>query len=418
MKIIIAHYKFYIQGGPERYLFKFISLAEKNGCEVIPFSVDYSRNRETPYSRYFVSPSSSVAEFGKTKLSLKQIIKDIRCEFHNPEAYRKIKELIREEKPDLLYVLIPGMLSADIFRAAKEENVPVILRISDFRLLCPGMTLLRDGCTCEECIYGNYLKAVKHCCVKKSKILSILRAMSTHYARCKGRYNLVDAVITPPKFTADIFRKSGYFPSEKLFVNPTFIESSEYKISKVSDNYVLCLGRFSPEKGFTYVVEAMRYITDIPVKVAITGDKDNCDASLIDIIEKYHLEDKVLFTGFLQGEDLEELTSKALCIAAPAIWYENLPNVVLEAYAYGKPVIASRIGSLSEIVDEGITGLLFEVGNSKEIAECIRTIYTDTELRKRMGNSARIKCQKEYSPEAHWQRFIQIYETVIRRGEV
>lgn len=414
MKIVIAHYKYFVQGGPEKYMLKFMQLAQQHGHTVIPFSISFRKNLPSEYSRYFVSANNenSTGRFDASSLSPKTALRGIRRMYHNKEAYQQMKRLIREEKPDLLYVLIPGALSADIFRAAKEENIPIILRTSDFRLICGNNVLLRGETVCEECIHGNYKCMVKHRCVRGSKLLSYVRMRSLSYIRKHRLYDAVDAVITPPKFSADKFIESGYFPAEKMHVNPTFIDCTEIPVSAVSKDYVLCLGRFSPEKGFIYVIEALQYLKDVPVRVAVTGDREGADRQLLETIEKYGLEDKVDFVGFLQGEALEKITSEALCVAAPAIWYENLPNVVLEAYAYGKPVIASDLGSLGEIVEDGKTGLLFEPKNPEQIAACIRRLYEDRDFCAELGRNARKKCEADFSPEAHWAKFMEICQSV------
>ena len=144
MKIILAHYKFYLQGGPERYMFKFMELAKEKGVEVIPFSVKFPTNVPSPYSRYFTGSDQAGANFDISNHSLGYLLEGAYHDFHNREAYRNIKALIREVKPDLLYCLIPGQLTADIFKAAKEEGVPVIHRISDFRLLCGKYPCFRE----------------------------------------------------------------------------------------------------------------------------------------------------------------------------------------------------------------------------------------------------------------------------------
>ena len=106
-----------------------------------------------------------------------------------------------------------------------------------------------------------------------------------------------------------------------------------------------------------------------------------------------------------------------MCVACPAIWYENMPNVVLEAYAYGKPVIASNIGSLKEIIEHGKTGFLFEAKNSTQIANSIRTLFLNQELVTQMGINARQKCEIEYSPEVHWNRFLKLYNKIKEKNK-
>ncbi|PKL22026.1 MAG: hypothetical protein CVV48_04715 [Spirochaetae bacterium HGW-Spirochaetae-4] len=416
MKIILAHYKFYIQGGPETYLFKFMKLAEKHGNTVIPFSVNYVQNLESDYSTFFVRPEyyKKFGRFDSKHLSLITILKGSLNEFHNFEARRKLSRLIKGEKPDLLYVLIPGLLTPDIFKVAKNNSVPVILRLSDFRLLCGRNTLLRGYDICEKCIYGDYSNGIKFRCVHNSIPLSILRMLALRYHRNHKSYSFVDAVITPPKYTKDKFIESGYFPKEKMFVNPTFIDCSQTKTKREHKNYVLCLGRFSPEKGFIYVVEAMKYLQDIPVKVAITGDREDCDIKLANLIKRFNLEKKVEYLGFQNGKYLNKIISEAMCVACPAIWYENLPNAILEAYSFGKPVIASNLGSLSEIVEDKKTGLLFNPKDVEQIASCIRILYEDPVFCVALGQNARAKCEKEYSPDLHWSNFIEIYRRAMK----
>lgn len=418
MKIILAHYKYFVQGGPERYMFKFTKLLQKMGHTVIPFSVNYEKNEETPYAKYFVAPNiGGDGNFAKAGLTPAAALRFARTQFHNKEAYRKLKLLIRDERPDLLYVLIPGMLTADIFKAAEEEQVPIILRLSDFRLICGNNILMRDGEICEDCIHGDYRCMVQHRCVKGSRLFSALRAAALSSARRHGAYDAVDAVITPPANTRNKLIEAGYFPADKVFVNSTFLDCSRIKPAAEHENYVLCLGRFSEEKGFIYAVEAMRYLRDLPVQIAITGDRDGCAPALRELIAREGLEDKVRFVGFLHGEALADITRRALCVACPAIWYENQPNVVIEAFAYGKPVVASDLGSLREMVEDGKTGLLFTPKDAKGLADCIRRLYEDPALYAAVSANARKQCETVYSPERHYETFMQVYETVCVRRQ-
>ena len=412
MKIILAHYKYYIQGGPERYLFKFMKLAESHGVEVVPFSVNYPSNAPSEFSDFFVGRATAGGNYDASNHSPQYLLEGAWHEFHNHQAAAQLRSLIQKTNPDMLYVLIPGQLTADIFRVAKEAHLPILLRISDFRLICGKNLLMRQEEICTDCIHGDYRPMVKHRCVKGSKALSILRALSCDYTRRFHRYDRVDAVITPPEYTKKLLVESGFFPERKVFVNPTFIDCTKIIPNFTPGDYVLCLGRFSEEKGFRYVVEAMQYLKDLPVQLAITGTEEGCDEALKRQIEALGIRDKIRFTGFVKGKALEDLTKGALCVACPAVWYENMPNVVLESYAYGKPVIASNLGSLTELVEDGKTGLLFEPKNTQKIASCIRCLAEHPEKTQEMGENARKFCEEKYTPEAHWQRFLTIAESV------
>jgi glycosyltransferase involved in cell wall biosynthesis len=158
----------------------------------------------------------------------------------------------------------------------------------------------------------------------------------------------------------------------------------------------------------------MKYLQDIPVKVAITGDREDCDIKLANLIKRFNLEKKVEYLGFQNGKYLNKIISEAMCVACPAIWYENLPNAILEAYSFGKPVIASNLGSLSEIVEDKKTGLLFNPKDVEQIASCIRILYEDPVFCVALGQNARAKCEKEYSPDLHWSNFIEIYRRAMK----
>ena len=129
-------------------------------------------------------------------------------------------------------------------------------------------------------------------------------------------------------------------------------------------------------------------------------------------IQDNGLENKIVFTGFKRGDELTELINRAVCIVCPAIWYENMPNTVIEAYAHGKPVVASNVGSLAEIVVDGETGFLFEMKNSKEMAERLMRFVDDESLSTEMGKNAREKCCKEYNEDVHMARIL-----AVLRGE-
>ena len=120
--------------------------------------------------------------------------------------------------------------------------------------------------------------------------------------------------------------------------------------------------------------------------------------------------EKIVFTGFKHGKELRELISHSTCIVCPAIWYENMPNTVIEAYAYGKPVVASRIGSLAEIVEDNKTGLLFEMKNSKDFSDKLRKFIDEPTLSMTLGINARCKVEKDYAVEKHMNSVVRILE--------
>jgi len=153
-------------------------------------------------------------------------------------------------------------------------------------------------------------------------------------------------------------------------------------------------------------VEAAKRLPKVPFKVA-----GNFDRSL-DLVRQ--IPPNIEFTGQLDSEALIEFYAQARMILAPSKWYEGLPMAVIEAMLSGKPVVCSNIGGLPEIVDEGITGLLFHHDDAKGLTEKIQTLWNDQELCRIMGMAARKKAEKAYSPNAFYQRFMNACEIALR----
>lgn len=415
MRIIIANYRYFIAGGPEKYMFKFIEAAKKRGVEVIPFSVMNPQNEETPYSKYFAKPRSDALMYADTKRSLKNMIGFVRATVWNYDAKKRLRQLIRDTKPDAVYILHEiNHLSPSIIRAAKKEGVRVVHRISDFFMFCAKYDFLRHNEICEDCLHGDYGNAIKHRCVKNSRSGTILRVLAMKLYKKTQVFDDVDKFICTCNFTKEKMIE-GNVPANKIACVPTFINTEKITPCYEHDKYFLFLGRMAHQKGTIYAIEAMKWLKDTDYVLKITGkitEKEE-DQKLWKFILDNGLDDKVIFTGFIHGEELENLVARATCILCPAIWYENMPNTVIEAYAHGKPVVASRIGSLAEIVVDNETGMLFEMKNSKDLAEKLMYFVNDYNLSEKLGRSARKKCEREYNEENHMTKVLASLEGTL-----
>ena len=409
MRIIIANYRYFIAGGPEKYMFKFMDAARKMGIEVIPFSVNNPQNEETPYSKYFAKPRSNQLMYADTQKSIGNMIGMVRATVWNYDAENRLRKLIRDTEPDAVYILHEvNHLSPSIIRAAKKE-VRVVHRISDFFMFCPKYDFLCENEICEACLHGDYKKAIERKCVKGSKAGTILRVLAMKlYARTKV-FDDVDQFICTCEFSKNKLIEGGV-PAEKISCVPTFIDSSKITPCFENDKYFLFLGRMAHQKGTIYAIEAMKYLKDTEYVLKITGQISDSeeDQKIWKYIQENRLENKVVFTGFKHGKELEELISRSTCIVCPAIWYENMPNTVIEAYAYGKPVVASRVGSLAEIVEDGKTGFLFEMRNSKDMAEKLRKFVFEEGLSAQLGKQARALCEERYNTVKHMEEVVKI----------
>ncbi len=412
MKIIIANYRYFIAGGPEKYMFKFMSAAQKMGIEIIPFSVDNPQNEKTSYSRYFAKPRADALMYSDTKHSLKNLIGMVRATVWNYDAAHRLRKLIRDTKPDAVYILHEvNHLSPSIIRAAKKEGVRVVHRISDFFMFCAKYDFLCENEICEACIHGDYTKAIRHRCVKGSKMGTYLRIFAMKLYNKIHIFDEVDQYITTCEFSRNKLIEGGIAP-EKITCVPTFIDSVSIQPCYENDKYFLFLGRMAHQKGVMYAIEAMKYLKESEYVLKITGTiSDSSEDQVIwNAIVENGLEEKVVFTGFKHGQELAHLIDRSTCVVCPAIWYENMPNTVIEAYAHGKPVVASKIGSLAEIIVDNETGMLFEPKNSAQLAEKLRKFILDEGLSQELGKKARKKCEQDYAEQKHMNQVRKVLE--------
>ncbi len=408
MRIIVANYRFFIAGGPERYMFNFMEAARACGIEVIPFSVQNPQNAETEYASYFAKPRADALLYADTKRSLKNLYGIACATVWNLDAAKRLRRLIRDTRPDAVYILHEiNHLSPSIIHAAKKEGVRVVHRISDFFMFCAKYDFLCRDEVCEACLHGDYKKALRMRCVKNSRMGTLLRIAAMKLYRWNGVFGEVDCFITPSAFTREKLAEGGV-PKERISHIPTFIDTDAITPCYSHEKYFLFLGRMARQKGTIYAIQAMEGLKDSEYRLKITGTLTETaeDRELAAYIKTHGLEDKIIFTGFLQGEALSKLTAHAACIVCPAIWYENMPNTVLEAYAYGKPVVASRLGSFIELVEEGKTGFLFPPGDARTLAGVLKKLTEDEALRERLGRKARKKCEAEYGVALHMDRVL------------
>ena len=406
-KIIVANYRYFVSGGPEVYMFKFMKEIENYGYKAIPFSVKNSRNQPTMYDKYFIKNRyKNSVYFKDIKITPISIIRVLKGAFYNFEASRKLKKLIKKEKPKALFALqVINTLSPSIFKIAKKMGLTVIHRVSDFNLICPNSILLSNNEVCTNCINGNYQFALRKNCFH-SKIACKIRIESMKFHRKHRFYDYVDYFMTPTDFTKMLLANGG-ISSQKIITIPTFIDASIIKPDFEHFEYLLFLGRLVPEKGVKYAIEALRYLSNYPnLKLKITGLFDDLDEITKTIIYSNNLMNRIEFVGFVKGEELRNLISRSLAVLCPAIWYENMPNTIIEAYAYGKPVIASNIGCFPSLVNDGTNGYLFEPKNSIDLANTIIKLIKSNFLE--IGKYNRRIVEEKFNSKEHFSKILSL----------
>jgi glycosyltransferase involved in cell wall biosynthesis len=392
LKILVIHNQYQQAGGEDTTVAQETALLRDAGHRII----EYRRSNQE------ISAFNAVQ---KATLPLRMIWAG--------DSYRDLRSLIRREKPDIAHFHNAHfMISPAAYYACHEARVPVVQTIQNYRLFCPAATFFRDGHVCEDCL-GKMppLPGVIHGCYRGSRAqTAMVAAMLTFHRWRRTWLDRVDRYIAPTDFVRQKLIEGG-LPAKKITVKPNFVYPDP-GCGDGSGDYVLFVGRLSPEKGIVTLLAAQeRLAGKSPLKLKIVGDGP-LSAKVADAARKLpNLE----WLGQQPKDRVLELMKTAQALVFPSIWYEAFPLVIVEAFAVGLPVIASKIGSMAALVDHERTGLHFSPGDADDLAAKIEWIATHTAEREFMHREARAEFESKYTAVRNYELVMSIYESAINR---
>jgi glycosyltransferase involved in cell wall biosynthesis len=324
-------------------------------------------------------------------------------------TYWQIKDLLQSLDIDIVHIqnFFP-LVSPALFYACQELNTKTFCMLHNYRLLCPNSIFYRDGNICEDCLAGTLWSGIIHKCYHESALQtsSIALMLKTH--RLANTWvDKVDAYITLSEFTRRKFIDGG-LPESKLFVRPNFLVEDP-GIGENEREYALFIGRLSPEKGIMTMLDAWKNHPNIPLKIIGEGPER---PQIEEKIRRYQL-NQVELLGYVPLIEVFEALKKALFLVMPSVWYETFGRVIIEAYATGTPVIASRLGALKEIIIEKKTGLLFTPGDALDLSKQVQYANDHPLELRSWGRQARSQYEQKYTADSAYERLISIYEEVL-----
>lgn len=404
MNILQINNYHYIRGGIERYYFQLSKVLQEMGHNIIFFSVKDPEAVNNKYINYFVDTLS----FDKEQSIIKKIKAACRM-LYSFKNMSKIQKLINDYKIDIAHAhSIYHRVCPSVLVSLKRKNIPVVMTLHDYKLECPNYLLYRDGKVCLDCLVKSPFSIIRYRCTKNTLSFSIFHFVERWlHSFLKLYSNHVDFFICPSKFTLNLHAKYG-LPKNKLIYIPHFIDTEEFTPNYDVGDYILYVGRLTHEKGLLTLFKAMKGL-DIMLKVVGTGPMwDVCKKYLADNAIK-----NVEMIGFVSPENLNEIYQKAAFLIVPSEWYEVFGLIILEAYASGKPVIGSNIGAISELIQDGETGLLYTPADADDLKEKIRYLIFNPELIIRMGRNGRRIVEQEYNINKHYLRLREVYYRAI-----
>ncbi len=325
---------------------------------------------------------------------------------YSERAKERLAADIAVFRPDVVHMhnLFP-LITPAAYDACRNAGVPVIQTLHNYRTICPGALLMHDGRPYEACIRGSPYRAVLHRCYRGSLLGSLAVARMVDIHRKRGTWRTkVDRFIALTEFGKNKFVEAG-FPADRIVIKPNFVKDPQAKpVDDGARRGAIFVGRLSPEKGIHTLLKAWASL-DVPLRIVGDGpllkDVRSVDAATITSL------------GRKSREQVGAEMGSALFLVMPSEWYEGFALTIVEAFSQRLAVIASRLGAMAEIVEDGVTGLHITPGDAGDLAAKVRWAAAHPDDMRRMGLNARRVYEEKYTPEVNYRQLMAIYDQAI-----
>lgn len=380
MKALMCHNYYQAPGGEDQVFHDECELLHNRGQEVVRYRVH----------------NDALASMGRWESAKKSV--------WNAQTYQEVRGLIRKHAPDVVHCANTfPLMSPSVYYAAAAEAVPVVQTLHNFRIFCPAGTLLRNHQPCELCLRKSFAwPAMLHRCYRSSVATTAASSAMHAYHRFRGTWDMVSQYIALTDFSRGKFIAAG-LPADKIVVKPNFVQPDPgFRENK--EDYVVFVGRLSPEKGIDVLLDAWRSEQrQIPLK--IVGD-----GPLGDMVRAHcRANPMIQWLGAQPFERTLQLIAAARMLVFPSIWYETFGRSMIEAKAAGTPVIASDLGAMAELNTHGENGLLFEAGNAVELRTQVESVWDDDALARRLALGGRAQFESQFTADHNFHRLMEVY---------
>jgi glycosyltransferase involved in cell wall biosynthesis len=389
VKILLIHNKYQQPGGEDVVFEQERRLLEAAGHEVATYC--RSNDEINGYSR-------------TQRLAL------IKNTVSSDDSRREVLEVLRREEPEVVHIHNTFMMiSPSVYGACREAQVPVVQTLHNYRLLCPAANFFREGQVCEECEDHGLWRGVQHGCYRGSRIATATVALMILVNRRRHTWiDGIDRFIALSGFARNKFIAGG-LPGSKIEVKPNFVAPDPGERA-TGGGYAAFVGRLSEEKGLDTLVAAWSRLGN-RIPLVIVGDGPVGDGLKRQAQEKGI--SSIDFRGRVPRADAQAIVKGASFLILPSECYENFPMGMVESFACGVPVIASRLGALQELIDDDRTGLHFAPGSPEDLADKVEWGWSHGERLREMGKEARREFENRYTAEKNYAMLMDIYKTTM-----
>ena len=411
MRILHVNKFLYRRGGAESYMLDLAEAQRASGHEVSFFAMEHPDNQPDPNDDLFPSRM----ELNPPPEGLAARVRTAGQILHRPDARAGMERVLERVRPDVVHLHnIYHQLSPSILKPITRRGVASVMTLHDYKLVCPTYQLLDDGKICEACLPRKFGQAVRRRCNGGSLVGSALSSLELTLHTALGSYDDIDALLCPSDFLRQKMVQGG-IAAERLVHLTNFCDLSSIEPASAPGRGVLYAGRLSSEKGVDVLVDAVRHLP-LGLPVTIAGDGPDREA-----LEKQAADrgvaDRITFLGRVPAAELHEQMRAAAMVVVPSRWYENQPMTVLEAYGCGRPVVASDLGGLPELVEDGVTGVLVPHQDPEALAAAIRRLADEPTAAHRMGLDGRAAAMARHDIDTHVRGLDDVYHRAHARQE-
>ncbi|MFH0840584.1 MAG: glycosyltransferase family 4 protein [bacterium] len=405
MKVLLVNKFNFLRGGSDKYFLDLASLLSANGIEIAKFCMHHPNNLPDKYNKYWLDHIN----FGK--FEWKSAWKYLARMFYSREAKDKFEKMIQDFQPDIIHLNnIYHQISPSILDVAKKHNLPVIMHLHDYKLVCGNYKMFNNGQICEKCKGGKHFKCTTTTCFKKSffKSFLVMIEMYLHHKVLKIYEKNVDMYIAPSEFMRKKMIDWGV-PAEKINTLHHFIDLKEFNPEYELGDYLLYFGRLSEEKGIDYLLEAIKMSPDAKLKIVGAGPMSGFVKKRI---EELKISQRVELIGPKYNEELKNILCKSYAVIVPSRWYEVFGLVSMEAGGLGKAVLGADIGGIPEVIKDKQTGILFNPFLKEDLAMKISWAIDHPSEISAMGRAGRQFVAQEFDPGKHFNGLMSLYKKV------
>lgn len=411
--ILSINFSLEIHGGADRFFTELNSLMLDKGERVVTITYRPDNpiyDTRPNYGHYFINKQKYVQGLWKK-------IKSSGTMFFAPDIIRDLETIILKEKPAIAHIHnIYHRISFHIIDVLNKHGIKIIWWLHDFKWICPNHLLFTKGHLCKKCMHKNYFNAVRYRCQNNSLLQSILVCFFAYYISSKRYAHRIDHFFAPSQSTYSIFKEFD-FPISNVSVLPHFsygtsgISITGPASEMTSPPYALYVGRIEKNKGIFPLIQVFGK-SGKPLIIVGAGNYS-------EEMKKYCAKNgfvNIAFKGYVPPEKLNDYYQGSLFTVLPSLWYEVFGLSIVESFNYAKPVVASDIGSVPEIIEDGKTGLLYRADDEEDLCKKVNWMFANQEKARMMGLNGKRSLSSKYSCDSYWEKLQKLHALLTAKS--